>query len=83
MFSKIIISVAVAFTAATGVLATPVFNDGAIALQSRQINQFVTICSNAGLNDCDQINFNFGFCGTLLLQPSSHLFPHTSKEKKI
>ncbi|KAH6689859.1 hypothetical protein F5X68DRAFT_230461 [Plectosphaerella plurivora] len=54
MFSKIIVSVLLASSA---VLAAP-----AAEVDSRQLIQAVKICSNKDFNDCDTINFTFGFC---------------------
>lgn len=59
MFSKTIITV---LFAASAVFAAPVENS-AKDVESRQINQSVTVCSDKGMADCDTINFNFGFCG--------------------
>ncbi|WYZ46544.1 hypothetical protein EsH8_IX_000769 [Colletotrichum jinshuiense] len=58
MFSKTIITV---LFAASAVFAAPVENS-AKDVESRQINQSVTVCSDKGMADCDTINFNFGFC---------------------
>jgi hypothetical protein len=64
MFSKIIIS---ALIASTAVLAAPLIETNTAAaaanVDARQISQFVTVCSNKDMNDCDNINFNYGFCG--------------------
>ncbi|KAF6818672.1 hypothetical protein CPLU01_13249 [Colletotrichum plurivorum] len=58
MFSKTIIAIVLASTVA---LAAPV-ESAPKAIEDRQINQSVTLCSDKGMADCDTVNFNFGFC---------------------
>ncbi|KAM3078065.1 hypothetical protein ACMFMG_002633 [Clarireedia jacksonii] len=62
MFSKIIISTLIA---STDVLAAPIIESPfspAPPTPDQQISQLVTICYNKGMNDYDNIKFNFGFC---------------------
>ncbi|KAL5317263.1 hypothetical protein ACEPPN_014358 [Leptodophora sp. 'Broadleaf-Isolate-01'] len=59
MFSKTII---LALFATTAIAAPLVTESGAAAIEARQDWRSVKICSNAGLDDCDEISFTYGNC---------------------